>query len=113
MSILKACITIFSDYNPTITAPESMANKTYTEVLDTMIEWTEELKNRVRNVMRYGDQAIICGAEDHTDTIKYYDTSKEYVPFDECENRRENKQTLIQSSLYLMVCMLVMVTLPL
>jgi len=92
-----------------------MANKTYTEVLDTMIPWTEEFRSHVQNVMRYGDHEVVCSGERHTDTIKYYDTLREYVPLDECENRKSagNQQFLIRTSLYLMACMLVMVTLQL
>lgn len=103
-----------------------MAGKTYKEVLDTMVPWTEEFRSRVQNLTRYGYQGVVCGrsSPDYTDLIKYYDTSMEYAPFDECENREnpdvtsetsggDNKQTVIQSSLHLIACMLTTVTLKL
>lgn len=96
-----------------------MANKTYKEVLDTMIPWTEEFRSRVQNIMRYGDNAVVCGRDppNYSDIVKYYNTSKDYVPLDECETRENsdtsgsnNQPTIIWSSLYIMACTLAMVT---
>lgn len=76
--------------NPVITAPASMANKTYTEVLDTMIQWTDEYRDHFQNEIRYGEQASICGMAGRYfstgDTIKYPDIPMEYAPIDECVN---------------------------
>jgi len=108
-----------STYNPVISSPERMSNKTYKEVLDTMIPWTDEFRSHVQNLMRYGDNAVVCGRDppNYSDIVKYYDTSKEYVPLDECANREnsdasgsDNQQSTIRSSLYLMACTLAMVT---
>lgn len=80
-----------SSYNPTILAPESMANKTYTEVLDTMIPWTVEYRDQFQHKTRYGNQIAYCGLgginTKMTDPIVYHNTSKDYAPVDECAHR--------------------------
>lgn len=89
--------------DPMVTAPESMANKSYTEVLNTMIPW-EEYRPTFQHHIRYDEHKIICGMAgkfiSHSDTIKYVETSVEYTPIDDCANRDTSKQAALQSTMY-------------
>lgn len=80
-----------SSWNPTVTAPESMANKTYTEVLDTIIQWTEEYRDEYQQKLRYDEHYAICSLAGQymlmPDRIKYPNISREFVPVDECAAR--------------------------
>lgn len=120
-----------------ITAPESMANKTYTEVLDTMIQWTNEFRDKFQEEIRYDDQIAICGMAGRFfltgDTIKYPNITEEYtpmnecplvkVPDDECDPTNDecapidgnvpgiaNKQVVIRSVLYIMACIFAIIS---
>lgn len=97
-----------------VLAPESMANKTYTEVLDTMVSWTAEYRENFQQEIRYGEHRAICGLAGSyftmPDPIAYPNISKEFVPEDECANRNlpgsGNKQAVAQCALNFIACIL-------
>lgn len=68
-----------------------MANKTYTEVLDTMIPWTEEHRSQLQQMIRYAAHGTVCGLAGEyiqmPDPIAYPNITKEYAPADECKAR--------------------------
>lgn len=90
-----------------------MANKTYTEVLDTMIPWAD-IRDDFQQETRYGEHRAICGLAGKfmvmPDPIKYVNVSTEYVPVDECASRNlpssGNQQTAIQFSLNIIASIL-------
>lgn len=65
-----------------------MANKTYTEVLDTMIPWTDEYRAQFQQRVRFEGHRASCGvAGEHMlleDPISYPTVQKEFVPDDKC-----------------------------
>lgn len=68
-----------------------MANKTYTEVLDTMVPWTEEYRDQFQEEIRYGEHRAVCALLGidivMPDPIKYPTVPMAYAPVDECANR--------------------------
>lgn len=92
-----------------------MANKTYNEVLDTMIPWTEEYRENFQQETRYGNHEAICGLAGMRfrmpDPIKYPNISKQYAPADECADQNApgsgNKLVVTQFSLNIIACILV------
>ncbi|KAG4066822.1 hypothetical protein HA402_012889 [Bradysia odoriphaga] len=80
-----------STWNPTITAPENMANKTFTEVLDTMVDWSEERRAHLQQRLRYDGHLAVCGLTGKyfalPDLIEYPNVTREYAPADVCSTR--------------------------
>lgn len=68
-----------------------MANKLYTEVLDTMVSWTDEYRDEFEQKIRYGEHTAVCGLAGKVfvmpDPITYPNISSEFAPVDECANR--------------------------
>lgn len=97
-----------------------MANKSYTQVLDTMIQWTDEYRNHFQQEVRYGEHDANCrltgGSSFRTNTIQYPDIPMEYTPMDECAPKDKNvagtgnKQIVIPSVLSFMACILVIIS---
>jgi len=78
--------------DPLVSAPESLANFTYTQVLNTMISWTDEERYRVQHEFLNADHMAVCsraGRYFTTGSIKYPIISKEYVPMSECIPRED------------------------
>lgn len=102
-------------------APEHMSNKTYTEVVNTMILWTEANRSHFQQQVRYGSHNVICGMAGNfltnTDTIKYLNVAMEYAPIDECtrtpinenEDHENESGSANHSSLHFMTCILSMI----
>lgn len=84
-----------------------MANKTYTEVLDTMVSWTEEYRDGFQQKVRFGEHRAVCGLAGKyygmPDPITYPNISIEFAPVDECASRQApssgHRQAVAQYSL--------------
>lgn len=103
--------------DPIVLAPEHLSNKTYTEVLNTMIPWTKESRDLFQQQIRFGDHNVVCGIAGrfltNTGTIKYPNTPMEYAPVNECTRVDHGNESggAIQNSLHLMAGILSMIPL--
>lgn len=96
-----------SVWNPTVTAPESMANKTFTQVLDTMVNWTQEYRTHFQERLRYDGHLAVCGLVGKfypmTELIEYPNITTAFAPDDVCTARNlpssGNRQAVTQFSL--------------
>lgn len=79
---------IAGDYfNPTITKPEHLANMTFSEFMDTVIEWTPELRVEMQKMVIEGVHDNFCTPEsgpgiDHS--VSYPDIPQAYQPPNQC-----------------------------
>jgi len=74
-------------YQPTILAPESMANMTYSHALNTVFQWTPQFEEELQRDLRYSTHELMCVGEDIFVPglfATYPVVDKEYEPIREC-----------------------------
>lgn len=79
--------------DPVVLAPASLANKRYTTVLDTIVNWTDQFRADLQEAMRYESHNEVCQSysdsdrADGTPRVTGYPVGlEEYEPPARCEN---------------------------
>lgn len=83
------------DDEPILTKPDAIAGLKFSDYLNTMIDWTDDLKNKLQQELRYRAHETRCLGT--MMPVSYPEIKQEYVEEDVCEVDENNSAHVVRT----------------